>query len=221
MPIIPTLNAIFIHIPKTAGTSIEQVLIDYGLDYIRFNADRNKWWGNLKTDKGTYELDHSTFAYLEKNCKNYNPQFFKFCVVRNPYSRLVSEFLHCKKIGSRFVKNLGNFKSFVYFIRDNFDYILNNEEEKHEVISHYLPQNKFIYVNGDCKMDLVIKFEKINEDWQILCKKLNINRKLIKSNKYSYGKTYNYNDYYDDELRNIVYNLYKDDFELFHYSKNE
>ena len=221
MPIIPQLNAIFIHIPKTAGTSIEKVLIDYPLDRVQFKADLQKWWGNLNTDKGTYELDHSTFAYLENNCKNYNPHFFKFCVVRNPYSRLVSEFHHCKKLGSRFVKNLTNFKSFVYFIRDNFDYILKNEEEKHHLISHYLPQNKFIYVNNDCKMDLVMKFENINEDWQILCKKININRKLIKDDKYSSGKKYNYKDYYDDELRNIVYNLYKDDFELFHYSKYE
>jgi len=219
MPIIPKFKTIFIHIPKCAGTSVEKVLIDYQLDRKTFKADLQKWWGNLNTTHGKYELDHSTFSYLQNNCKNYNPQFFKFCVVRNPYSRLVSEFHHCKKKGSRFVKNFTDFKSFVYFIRDNFEFILNNEEKKHHIVSHYIPQYKFVYIDGVCKMDYVMKFEKINKDWEILCKKLKINRKLIKDGTYSSGKKYNYNEYYDDELRNIVYNLYKEDFELFNYPK--
>ena len=217
MPIISSLKVIFIHIPKCAGTSIENVLIDYKLDKKTFKADIHKWWGNLNTVNGKYELDHSTFAYLANNCKNYNPSFFKFCVVRNPYSRLVSEYHYCKKRCSRFVKNLTDFKSFIYFIRDKFEVILNNEEKNHFIISHYLPQYKFIYIDGKCTMDYIIKFERLDKDWEIVCKKLNIKRKLVNEGKYSSGKKYDYNDYYDDELRNIVYNLYKEDFELFNY----
>jgi hypothetical protein len=211
MPIINDHKLIFIHIPKTAGTSIEHVLNFNG----DINGDKKNWYGNIDD----YELDHSTIDYLIKNCKYYNNTYLKFCVVRNPYERLVSEYHYCKNYDSRFIKKTDNFKEFIYYLRDNFDFVLSNEEKNHFLISHYLPQYKFTHINNKCEMDMILRFENLEEDWNKLCKKINKNIQLIKVDTYSSKKKYNYLDYYDIELKNIVYELYKDDFIIFNYKK--
>lgn len=211
MPIINKHNLIFIHIPKTGGTSIEQSLNFNG----DIKGDKKKWYGNINN----YELDHSTIKYLIENCENYDKKYLKFCVVRNPYERLVSEYNYCKRYKSRFIKNINSFKDFVYYLKKNFDIVINNEEKNHYLISHYLPQYKFTHINNKCEMDIILKFENLKTDWITLCKKINKDIKLIKVDKYSSLNKYNYLDYYDNELKNIVYELYKKDFILFNYEK--
>lgn len=212
MPIIDKYKTIFIHIPKTAGTSIERTLIDYSLNY---KGDLKNWYGKVQG----YELDHSTLKFMKQHCRYYNESYLKFCVVRNPYERLVSEYHYCKRYFSRFIKHTNTFREFVLFLRDHFQYVLDNEEKRHFQISHYLPQHKFTHINGECAMDFVIKYETLSQDWTQLCQKLNINIDLLKVDQNSSKHTYNYLDYYDDELKNIVYDLYKEDFIIFQYEK--
>ena len=212
MPIIDKYKLIFIHIPKTAGTSIEKTLIDYKF---KIKGDLKNWYGNINN----YELDHSTIKYLINNCKSYNKKYIKFCVVRNPYERLVSEYHFCKRYNSRFIKETKTFKKFVYYLRDNFNYVLENEEKNHFLISHYLPQYKFTHIENKCKIDLILRYENLETDWNKLCKIINKDIKLLKIDKYSSKKKYNYLDYYDYNLKNIVYKLYKDDFLIFNYKK--
>lgn len=211
MPIIKKYNLIFIHIPKTAGTSIESALGYKG----HIKGDLETWYGNVNN----YELDHSTIDYLMQNCKYYHDEYFSFCVVRNPYERLVSEYNYCKRYISRFIKNVGTFKQFVHSLKDKFDFVLKNEVTNHYMVSHYLPQYKFTHINNECKMDMVLKFESLNDDWSKLCAKIGKDIELLKVEKYSSSHSYNYLDYYDDELKEIVYELYKDDFLIFGYDK--
>ena len=222
MPIIDKQKMIFIHIPKTAGTSIEEALIDYELN---MRGDLRHWYGNINyidvnNNRCRYELDHSTISYMINQSKFYDKTYFKFCVVRNPYERLASEFNHCKSRGSRFIKKHKTFKDFVYYLRDNFHVVENNETINHHLISHYLPQYKFTHHKGICMMDFVIRFETLKKDWLKLCQIKGLDlHELHKSQKYSSKKKYNYKHYYTDELRNIVYKLYKKDFEIFNYSR--
>ena len=213
MPLISQYDVIFIHIPKTAGTSIE-----YALQFPQFYNDGEqlkKWYGVVNN----YELDHSTINYLIKNCDFYNNSLFKFCVVRNPYERLVSEYHYCQEYGSRFIKSIENFKTFVYDLNKKFWFVLENEENDkyHLLISHYLPQYKFTHIKDECKMDMILRFENLEQDWKIFCKHMKKDIQLNKMKLYSSNKVYSYEDYYDDDLKKIVFEMYKDDFRIFNY----
>ena len=68
---------IFVHIPKTAGRSIEKYLLN-------FNSMREM------------QPHHSVTDYI-KRVKNFN-SMFKFSFVRNPYERLLSEYFYMKRM---------------------------------------------------------------------------------------------------------------------------
>lgn len=228
MPIIQNLKTIFIHIPKTGGTSIENTLIeDAELRNWRI-ADQTTWYGNIESPEGTYstkycyELDHSTLRFMKNNCVFYNQKYFKFAFVRNPYHRLVSEYHHCKYGYSRFIKKkeFNTFKDFVLILQKRFNFVLENEQKNHWLVSHYLPQYKFTHnYKHKLLVDFVGKLENINNDWNYVCERIGINRELAKISKYSTDFNYNYEDYYDDELKEIVYQLYEKDFIYFDYEK--
>jgi len=228
MPILHDLNSVFIHIPKTGGTSIEETLIkDAEFRDWKIKDDKN-WYGNVESPsnlystKYCYELDHSTLRYMKSNCKHYNNSYFKFAFVRNPYARLVSEYNHCKYGYSRFIrkKEFDSFEEFVYILKERFQFVLENEQKNHWLISHYLPQYKFTHNYQDkLLVDFIGKLENIEEDWNYINEKLNIKKELLKSEKYSSGFNYDYESYYTPKLKEIVYELYEKDFIYFDYEK--
>tara|TARA_B110000483_G_C18206650_1_gene548109 strand:+ start:10001 stop:10660 length:660 start_codon:yes stop_codon:yes gene_type:complete len=219
MPIIHSIKTIFIHIPKAGGTSIETVLCDFPLFRYQL-VNKYNWYGNIKNDETKYELDHSTMAYLKRNCKYYDNSYFSFAIVRNPYARLVSEYHYCKYQYSRFIKKLDSFKDFVYELKDKFDYVLKNKEKDHLYVSHYLPQYLFTHNYRKVKIvNKIYKLENLNEEWTDICEILDIDKELVRTEKNASKFKYNYEDYYDDELKSIVYEMYKDDFEVFNYEK--
>jgi len=219
MPIIHSLKTVFIHIPKAGGTSVESCICDFPLFKYKM-VNKYNWYGNLKTDDFHYELDHSTMAFMKKNCKYFKNHFYSFTIVRNPYARLVSEYHYCKYQYSRFIKNIDTFRDFVFELKSKFTYVLENKEKNHYLVSHYLPQ--YIFTHNYKKVQIIkdiFKLENINNDWEIIKKKINIDSDLQKVEKYSSKFKYNYEDYYTEELKDIVYELYKDDFTIFNYHK--
>ena len=70
--------------------------------------------------------------------------------------------------------------------------------------------------NGTLQMDFIGKLENINEDWNYISNKLKIpNAELSHRNK---TFKVNYNDYYNDENRDLVSKLWKKDLEVFGYN---
>ena len=72
---------------------------------------------------------------------------------------------------------------------------------------------------GDVILDFIGRFEKINESWKSVCKKIGINRVLphVKHSK-SKGKKIHYSDYYNDKTKDFVANRFSKDIEYFGYS---
>ena len=99
MPISHKDNIIFVHIPKTGGGSVEKTLGIFGEDN---NGSLNPNLDILYGKKNNKLLHHLTIKEIKNfnnsQCLNYK----KVSFVRNPFDRIVSEYLwriqvYCKK----------------------------------------------------------------------------------------------------------------------------
>ncbi|MEE2975631.1 MAG: sulfotransferase family 2 domain-containing protein [Thermodesulfobacteriota bacterium] len=189
---------IFIHIPKCAGSTIEDTLQEDSC-ILR----KNTWPNNLKVP---YPLNHLTLDDI-KNSKIIFPNFsafYSFTFTRNPFDRLVSEYFYLKK---RLKKLPNNTKEGLIF--------LSNKSENGIMGNHCMHQHKFINDN----INYVGKFENLQEDFNIICDKIGIpKQQLPHSNK---SKHKHYTEYYDDETKQIVAEKYARDIECFGYEFGE
>ena len=195
-----TKKMIFVHIPKNAGESIEICLGGY--------QDKKKLWG---TEKGVV-LQHLKACELQEKIGDqvFN-DYFKFTFVRNPFSKCLSEY---------FWENESlNFNDWVKLKLGD---LINQSENNTRIMrqKHNLEQYKFIYDTSDnCLVDFIGRFEKLQEDFNIVCDKIGIPRqKLPHTNK---SKHKHYTEYYDDETRQIVAEKYAKDIEYFGYEFGE
>lgn len=192
-PVLKETYSIFIHIPKSAGTSISRTL--YGRTVGHYRAILYK---NISTTE--YE------------------KYFKFSIVRNPWDRLVSAYTFVVQNGSKHVRPLPNeiyksesFSTFDKFITEWLPY-----QNLFEIDVVFCPQYHFICDNkGKVIVDYIGKFENIDSAMEDVSKQLGCNINLKKLNASDRNK--NYRDYYTDETIKIVSELYKKDIELFSY----
>ncbi|BFM05548.1 sulfotransferase family protein [Halioxenophilus aromaticivorans] len=219
-------QCLFVHIPKAAGQSIERVFLnennltweDRAPLLLRKNIDRNK---------GPERLAHLTaeeylkYGYISEQDFG---SYFKFTFVRNPWSRLVSEYNY-RGYNARF--------SFETFLTKK----LPKKDSYNDRYRHILPQSDFIYCSetGKNLVDFIGKFENLQSDFDTVCKKLGIiNSDLPHTNKpkkanpvksflnmFLGGKKEtqkkHYTEYYSEATISIVEEMYSQDIETFNY----
>lgn len=184
-------NAIFIHIPKTAGTSVSRTL-------------------------GIVEARHANWEeYHYANPRKFS-KYYKFAFVRNPWDRLVSAYSYLRQGGNseadrRFSESvLSNFQDFRHFVIDG----LHLDEVRSWV--HFRPQVSFICRgNGELVVDRVFRFEKIEEHALDLSKKLFGEERKIE--KINVSDREGYESYFDAVTSNLVSEYYRKDIEMFKY----
>ena len=120
-------------------------------------------------------------------------EYLKFCVIRNPYDKMVSLYY--------WEQSKLSFREFV---------------KKTDI------NNLNIHsINGKSVCDYFIRYEYLEEDIKTLCKKLKIDSydiSLLPKHKSTQRENKkHWSEYYDDETKNIVYNKHKKEFELFGY----
>lgn len=160
------LKTVFVHIPKTAGYSIEQVFLSYlGLDQNSRPALLLR--ERLEHESGPPRLAHltaaeyETFGYLSQQQRS---EYLFFTVVRNPWARVTS---------------------FYRYLKYDLDYSLNefvqNQLEKEMRSQKYAwflrPQAEFIYDDQDqLQVDKVCRFENLQSDFNELLDKVRLPR---------------------------------------------
>tara|TARA_Y100000992_G_C21268979_1_gene495567 strand:- start:1397 stop:1984 length:588 start_codon:yes stop_codon:yes gene_type:complete len=188
------LKFIFIHIPKTSGNSLSLFLKDFIDNEIihRSNNMGEKQGIDIICEKIKKDIKHKDITYYKNTYGEKINDYFKFTIVRNPYDRMLSYYFWSKgKNNQKFDRN-----EFINFIKSNTSF-------QHEYID-----NTFH----------IIHFENIiNELKNIECFK-----EIVDFNNYptlnaSSNSKRNYNEIYDKELKDLVFNKYKKDFELFGY----
>jgi hypothetical protein len=203
MPHSAVYKAVYIHIPKNAGTSIENWMC---IDKKKFHRQVNG-----------LEIDHLTAELYQSQWSTVFQSFYKFTIVRNPFDRMVSEFLHKKRYrDTRFidVTNM-TFEEFILALREKF-FLMGYK--KHVEISHFLPQHQYTHSKeGQQLVDYIGRFENLNEEIERIGKRLGINKPFIKVDQFSADYRLAYQKYYTNKSVEIVAKLYQRDFEIFGY----
>ncbi len=202
---------IFIHIPKCAGQSIENIFLrDLGLSW----KERHPLLLRPRkaNEKGPERLAH---LYAEEYFKlGYIPKekydkFFKFSIIRNPVDRILSE-INFQKIPKKNSKNIYGIESVEEYISkviklDKFS----------DLQRHISPQVKFLYDSETNKLlvDKVILFDELNNEVpKILQEKLNVFLEVPKINL-SKNKLWVKEELTSGDL-SFLYDFYESDFKF-------
>ena len=192
MPIFHSYKTVFIHIPKCGGSSVEKAF------------DINTRKNDTFCSDTMFGENSQHYTYDEILCKSKKDvsKYFSFAFVRNPWSRLVSEYFWRRNI-------LNTFKdcSFLEFIK--------NIVPTHKGV-HFKQQSEFILDSNDnILIDYIGKIETFDTDWAHVCNIINKDtRSLCKANRTSHK---HYTKYYNNESREIVATLYARDIKCFDY----
>ena len=170
----------YVHIQKTAGTSIRQAMMMSGPTFYVGKIIEPKEDIGSHSNKFNAHFNPSELASILKN-------LFTFTCVRNPWDRLVSWYAYRKdgRTFEAFVKQL---------------YGLEEEDSQRD---KKIPKNSPIqgdYFKG-IEYDLVLQFESIKIQWAAIQKKLGISVELRKMNPSNHKP---YRKYYTPELIHIV-----------------
>ena len=224
MVICHNLKCIYVHIPRCAGTSINHWLFTSGGITEKRQSDyqfpnTHIMFGNLYTRAGVYELDHATpEIFIKFVDQRFLDSYFKFTFVRNPWDRLLSEYLRKEKYNdNRFIDIEGmNFTKFVKNLYERFHEVLNGSQS-HEAISHFIPQYQFVFdSSGNKFVDFIGKFENLDHDLKIAASKIGLmSVQLINSHATTHDS---YVEYYEEETINLVAQMYEQDIQTFDYT---
>lgn len=208
MPISYTYNTVFIHIPKCAGTTIEKILgtsttKEYFCKVRDFKNEK------IKTPQ------HFTYMELTDDLNISWLDFFVFSVVRNPYSRLVSEYNYRKDISlTKQCPQLDpiNFETFVQSLNMEPLARIKFFDGHLETQSSFL-RNKSGVIEQSIK---IFRFENLTPCWAILEEKTDIKYSDDVWSRKSIDNT-PYQTFYTPVIKSAVYNFYKEDFDNFGY----
>lgn len=225
-------RCLFVHIPKTAGMSVEHFFLGrLGLSW----AERAPLLLTRNDDPalGPPQLSHLTAAEYLRLGYLPRPQFddyFKFGFVRNPWDRLVSEYRY------RGYPVKVDFKTYLrkYLPAPGWT----------DLHRHVVPQYDFLHdESGRLLVDFVGRYERLQEDFDRVCERLGIPasplprinrsmearwpdsvrelRRRLRRAVWSREKRHtfpHYTQYYDEESRALVDKMFERDIAAFNYS---
>ncbi len=193
----------FIHIPKNAGTTIENIANDVNIKWGRFKPEHKEYnsMNNEINDKCSYwhippkDFDNNSIYDVNET----------FCVLRNPYDRIVSEYKYRNKNEEHTPEKMNS------WIKEH----LIPENYQHGGLNcHFLPQSDFIYdAQNNVTCDNILDFDNLSSEFNKLTELHDIDLKLnngIKHNKTM--KSVTVSDI-DDDVKDLIRNIYKRDFD--------
>lgn len=224
MPFSDEHKCIFVHVPKTGGSSIENIL--------QMDRTKNLYHRRNKIDGVSPQhlpINSIRKQIGEEKYKNY----FKFCFFRNPWDKMVSEFFY-RKAQNDWPRNNEALSKMSW---DTFNEFLDNifvkskdiedwdEVRKTEFDGHLEPQLSFI---GDIEiignyqgirhlqMNFVGFYESLQRDFDFLMEK-HLNKSVKELPRVNVGSHLHYTHYYNDTTRRLVEEAYKEDIQANHY----
>jgi len=201
-------NAVFVWIPKSAGTSIYRALGKYGCQQILEVKSIRRCF----PQRGIVTFGHIYYPELVRRgivTTTFDSTAKKFAFVRNPYDRAVSLFFYLKRL--KLVKEDSSFLQFCRKLVESGipDIGLFNTDG----LSQCNPQIRWV---AGVRLDFLGRFEKVEEDFRRLLDVVNL--PPVRLPRVNISSHEPYDRYYCEESRQIVADLYADDFLEFRYS---
>lgn len=198
-------DAVFIWIPKNAGTSMYHALRRYGCVKTK-EAERVRY---QFSGRGLVTFAHMDYHELVRQgyvSEDFDRRAFKFCFSRDPYDRAVSLYVYLRKA-------TGSELTFLDFWRGV-------AEKGPDPIglynglgtSHCNPQVRWI---ENLEMDFTGRYENLAEEFDRLTEELGLPARPMEHRNRSERKTPG--QYYCPETKSIIESLYTEDFERFGY----
>lgn len=176
-----TNKFVFVHIYKTAGTSIRSALRDAGDQLSIRQRVANKFCRILHRDE-LFKLPPQLWKHagaLEYRAflgeKWY--QYFKFSIVRNPFDWQVSIYEYIRQTPSHYLHEFCNTVSFLAYLQS-------------QVFETMRSQTDFLYdEEGFCHVDMVARLESLDTDFPEILSQIGLETKSLQHLNFSSKKT--------------------------------
>jgi chondroitin 4-sulfotransferase 11 len=206
------LRVAFVRIAKNASTSIYEQLGERNA--IRDEKLKNLFTSNPNRFKGVFAPSHCSLqeAVVELGAEILS--YPTFCVIRNPYDRLVSMYFFANKTNLHKLYELTS-ESFLEFAR--LFYKKRNDKNFFPVFS----QLSHIMVDGKIAVKHMLNFEIISNHFKQFIEAYNVagvNAELPQKNS---TKHKSYSQYFCTESKKIVEEIWEDDFNEFKFKYEE
>jgi Sulfotransferase family len=194
---------LFVHIPKTAGNSIQSVLRNYSEDQLvalRKEQDGIERFG-LRNPKYKIKKHFTLSEYHDALGDEQFRKLYKFTCVRNPWDRMVS-----------------------YYFTPTQDPETWNRKRFREIISKAVSVADYLRLdNGEgdafANVDYIMRFETLADDFRAVCTAIGISPLTLP--QYNRSSREHYSKYYDSELRELVRMRFAAEIERFSYMFEE
>jgi len=203
-----TFRTIFVHVPKTAGQSIEMVFLNK-LNLTWHQRAPLLLRPNRDPTQGPPRLAH-LYADEYVTCGHTSAEdfaaYFKFAVVRNPWARAVSEY------------------KFAYQPRMTFGPFLDNVVAHRRAVveeRHIDPQRRYLAAeDGRILVDWVLRYETLADEFLEVSRRIFGETVTLPKVNVSRDRA-DYRTFYDDDGRQLIADIYRDDIETFGYQFDE
>jgi hypothetical protein len=228
MPISHEHQFIFIHIPKTAGSSVITVLQEH-CTTLDFN-DRNAWPSFFGTARGVdlfrqlrgFSSLNAIVQYPEQHLparilRELVPEdtwssYYKFAFVRNPWDLVASTYHFLRQMFRKEPATASGDGDIAFIIAslDFTNYV--------RARPYFASENGLLpYIcdrEGNLLVDFVGRVERIDEDFAHICRRIGIDGQLPRINE---APRAHYREYYTAETRDMVAREFARDIEMFGY----
>lgn len=194
---------IFVHIFKTAGTSIKRAIRRYAMPEWQEQANAILKKLGIPQFGPEHYPDHMTASQaINKIGRPEFDKYFSFAFVRNPWDWELSHYKYIlqkkKHPHHELVSSLSGFSPYLEWRCDG----------------RFRLQSDFVVHDGRQVVDYVGRFETLQKDFNFICQTLGIESDLPKLNT---TKKTNYAEHYTRPMRELVAETYAADIELFEY----